>query len=271
MVKYSIIVCTNRTVDSLRSLFNVSHKDAELIIIDSNYNSFTFDELKKIKHDYSKVVYAPPKKRDVQRKYDQISALNTGYAYAEGEWTMRMDDSAEFKPDFFERLDEDIFFFSTQYDKGFIVRQLELEGGMGDVKWESPHKTITERYHRAPPGVMRNGIPLITAGIFFCHRDAILDLNGFDERYDYDGIGWNDNDMFFRAIIAGYRIFYDLQLMVYRASHVSTAPQDRPTNQKLFFSIVENELKKGDYKSKNPFSMDALSKSMMATKKDFEI
>ena len=270
-MKYSIIVCTNRPVDSLRSLFNVSHKDAELIIIDSTYNDVTKDELKKIKHGYGKVVYAPPKKRDGQYKYDQISALNTGYAYAEGKWTMRMDDCAEFKPDFFERLDEDIEFFSKQYDKGFIIRQLELESNMGDVKWESFHKGVTERYHRAPPGVLRNGIPMITAGIFFCHRSVIFDLNGLDERYDSNGIGWNDNDMFFRAIVGGYRIFYDLLLMIYRSPHESTAPQDRPTNKDLFISIAITEFKKGEYKSKNPFTMDELSKSLLPLKKEYEL
>jgi hypothetical protein len=273
-MKYSIVVCTNRPVgniDSLRSLFTVSHKDAELIIIDSNYNSFTFDELKKMQHGFGKVVYAPPKKRDGQYLYDQISALNTGYAYAEGDWTMRMDDFSEFKPDFFERLEEDIEYFSKDHGKRFIIRQLELESNMGDVRWESFHKNITERYHRVPPGPLRNGIPMITSGIFFCHRDVIIDLNGFDERYDLNGIGWNDNDMFFRALTAGHPIFYDLQLMIYRSPHVSTAPQDRQTNQLLFFSIGENEFKKGEYTSKNPFTMEELSESLKSKKSVYEV
>lgn len=269
-MRYSIVVCTLRDAGSLSSLFAVSHGDAELIIIDSHYNAVTRDALKEMKHGFGRVVYAPPKERTVERRYDQMSALNTGYAYADGEWTMRMDDSSELKPDFFERLDESIVFFSKKHNTRFIIRQLELESNMGDVRWESFHKQISERYHSVPPGPLRNGVLMITSGMFICHRGVLVDLNGFDERYD-DGTGWNDNDMFFRAIAAGYPIFYDLHLMIYRYPHASTAPQDRYVNQNLFFSISKNEFAKGDYVSKNPFTMDKLSEKLKADKSRYVI
>ena len=269
-MKFSIVVVTNRGVDTLRALFLVSHPDAEVIIIDSHYSEERKQELKLIPHGFKQVVYAPPKKADPVRRFDMMSALNTGYAYAEGEWTMRMDDNAEFKPDFFERLEEDIVFFSKEHGNRFIVRQLELEGGCGDVKWTSFIKDVPDRYYRVPPGVSRGGVPVITAGIFFCHRDVMFDLNGFDERYD-DGLGWNDNDMLFRAVAAGYKVFYDVQLMIYRAPHVSSGVDVRDVNKQLFISIFKDKLMAGVYRSENPFTLQQLHEELLPQKKEYVI
>ena len=104
----SLIVATYRGFDALKSLFTTSDDDTELIIIDSQYSNETKRQIQGLKHDYKRVIYAPPKKSSVARKIDHMSAINTGFAYAEEPWWIRIDDFVEFKDDYFQKVKESV-------------------------------------------------------------------------------------------------------------------------------------------------------------------
>jgi len=135
---FSIVVPTRRKIEALEPLFITSTPDAEMIIIDTNYNEKTKEALRKIEHKYYKVTYAPP--RDVEKdikgyrsyskyKRDLCVCDNTGFAYSEQPWIMLPGgDCQEFKPDFFEILKQDIQALSAQPDMGkFVIRGVKLE------------------------------------------------------------------------------------------------------------------------------------------------
>lgn len=261
---FSIIVPTCRGIDALKPLFLTSNSETEIIIIDSNYNDETKEQLRQIKHSFSKVTYAPPKQREEKKPFDLISAINTGIAYSEEPWIIKIDDNWELKPDFFKTAEEDIEHFSKTYGKHFIIRPLELEPWMNDTKWNSfiPEK---QRYFRLPHPPLGRSIPIQTIGQALYHITAMYDLNGWDERYD-QGLGWNDNDMFYRFLVADYPIFLDQQLMIYRYHHQSTGTQEkRNTAMQQFQNNIE-QIKKGKYRAPNPFNLEDLHKKQLRDK-----
>ena len=109
--------------------------------------------------------------------------LNTALMFAEGEWIIKIDDSTEFKPDFFELIDSDIATL-TKYYKGekFIIRPVKLEGWTSDTKWNKYHllKDMEGRYI----GLGRKGIggvAFTTLDQVVCPLEAMFALNGYDE------------------------------------------------------------------------------------------
>jgi glycosyltransferase involved in cell wall biosynthesis len=268
-LKYSLVAVTVRDVDALEPLFRVSDSDAELIIIDSRYDVKKLEELRKLEHSFQQVTYAPPKVPIVKRKYDLVSALNTGYSYAEGDIFIRVDDWMELYPDFFERLNETMAAFTPLFGDDFVVREYDCtEMWKNDMK-NAPSGDgfipITRRYYTMPFRVSS------TAGLTICHRSVMFDVNGFDERYD-DGTGWNDNDMACR-VLAGwkYLFIFDSHLMVYRHPHVAVAPWERIINQKLCMEVFVNELLNGEYRSKNSVSLEELHRIIFSGKEQYRV
>jgi len=256
MVRFSLVGVTVRGSDALQPLFKVSDPETELIIVDSRYSDEKRQQLKEIPHGFKQVVYAPPKTPEPRRRYDLVSALNTGYAYAEGDWVMRVDDWEELHPDFFVRLRETIAAFEPLFGTRFIVRPYDCTERWKNEMLSGP------RYCTVP---FRPGN---SAGLLICHRSAMFDLNGFDERFD-DATGWNDNDMTMRIFAAGrYFFIFDACLMGFRHPHLAVAPQERVLNRELAYRIFVTELLNGDYKSKNGYSLEELSKKVMPMKQE---
>jgi hypothetical protein len=263
----SLVVPTNRDFEALKPLFMTSSPDAEIIIIDSSYNEETKKQLKQLKHDYSKVVYAPPKPQEPKKPYDMMNAINTGICYSENPWIMKIDDNWELKPDFFQKAKETIALFN---DTKIVIRPLELEPWNNDVKWNS-YIPLKERYIQLPHPPLGRPISIQTIGQAIYHINTMYHLNGLDERYD-NGLAWNDNDMFYRLLIAGYPIYLDQELMMYRYKHISSGTQQpRDTAMNIFNEIFEKELKTGVYHTKNSYSLEELHKKQLEDKPAYTI
>jgi len=124
IMKFSVAVTSVRGFKNIEPLFKTSSPDAEIIIVDPNYNEQTKEKLEQLNHDYCKVTYAP--KWDFETKIDVYSTFkylndknrcrNNAIAYCEGDWIYRLDDSTEFCPDFFKKLDETITLFKEQFN-----------------------------------------------------------------------------------------------------------------------------------------------------------
>jgi glycosyltransferase involved in cell wall biosynthesis len=146
---FSIVVSTRRPFKDLEPLFKISNKETEIIIIDSNYNDETKEQLGKVEHDFHKVTYAPVYLKP-KYKRDFCLGVNTGIAYAENDWIIKLDDSTELKPDFFERLKEAIIAGKkNEEDYKFVVRPVKLEEWTHmHTRWEPHHlcRHIPDRY-----------------------------------------------------------------------------------------------------------------------------
>lgn len=268
---FSLIVPTRRDITALRPLFISSSEKAEIIIIDSDYNEKTKQELKELNHKYYKVTYAPPRQREQDYPYDMMSAVNTGIAYSENPWIMKIDDNWELMPGFFDKLQEDIDFFSKQTKK-LVIRPLELEPWMGDTKWNS-FISHTQRYFRLPHPPLGRKIPIETIGQAIYNIDAMYDINGWPEIFDH-GYAWNDNDMFLRFINGDYSLILDKELLIFRYPHKSTGViSERDMGCKLFKENVKKMLagKIVEYKTDNPFSFFELHKKLLKEKDRYVI
>ena len=269
---FSLVVPTRRNFEALKPLFITSSSDAEIIIIDSDYNEETKQALKDLKHEYYKITYAPPRKREQDYPYDMIGAINTGIAYSENPWIMKLDDNWEFKPDFFEKLKEDLELFKQSHGNRFTIRPLELEPWMGDTKW---NRFIPDqrRYFYLPQPPLGRAIPIQTIGQAIYHIDAIYDLNGWPEVFDH-GYAWNDNDMFLRFLNGGYMIILDQDLMMYRYRHKSTGvASQRDMGYNLFHENLRKMFRGEtvEYKTDNPFNMAELHEKLIKQKDDYVI
>jgi len=72
---FSIIVATNRGPEVLQYLFLNTHKESELIIVDSHYNEETKRWLSE-QRGYSQIVYAPCKHSPYNWQRDFSQSLN---------------------------------------------------------------------------------------------------------------------------------------------------------------------------------------------------
>lgn len=262
---FSLVVPTCRDIDALKPLFINSSNDAEIIIIDSNYNEKTKEQLQQLDHNYKKIIYAPPKQREQNLPYDMMSAINTGIAYSEYPWIMKIDDNWELKPDFFERAKENI----KRFSKDVVIRPVELEPWNNDIKWKSFIQNES-RYFRLPHPPLGRPIPIQTIGQAIYHIDTMYDLNGWDERYD-QGLGWNDNDLFERFLAGNYPIMLDRELMIYRYEHLSTGSHEKRDIAMQIFMQNMVEIKKGNYRVPNPFDLKELHQKMLKEKPRYEI
>jgi hypothetical protein len=276
-MKISIVLSTVRLFEDLLPAFNVSSNSAEMIIIDSKWNRRTKEKLEKLNHNYARVVYAPPRPRFVeeQQKHDMMNAQNTGLAYTENDWVFSMGDNWEFKPDFFDVLEEDINRFSKVYGNKFAIRPLELEPWNNDTKWNS-YISYSDRYFYLPcqplgKTGLRKTLSIITSGLSVTHIDTIELFNGWDERYDC-GCGWSDNDMFERIVALKYPFIFDQQLMTYRLPHKQIVDSEgRKPAGNMFLEKIQAEIQRGELRCPNPFDFKELHKEMLEEKEKYII
>lgn len=266
-MKYSVIMTTNRGFDDFKYLFEVSSSDAEIIVVDSNFNENTKERIRTTSHSYCKITYAPPRSEKIYKR-DFLLGLNTALAYVEGDWVVKLDDSTEIKPDFFDVVDEDLVKLKKYYgDERFVLRPVKLEGWQKDKKWDT-HRLLRGEVHRYI-GLGRKGI----GGVYFItldqgvySRDSIDLLNGYDERYDC-GHGYDDNDIFHRFLSLGYKIVMDQKLMTYQYKH--DIKKDYIGFSKLIFDINMIEVSRGKYYVWNLFDLREFRPKMLVKKKEY--
>lgn len=282
-MKFSLVLTTRRDIEALKPLFLVSDKDTEIIIIDTNYNDKTKQELSSLKHDYYKVTYAPPMElkymirgeNEISFKRDLVHCHNTGFAYAENDWIIKVDDSTEFQPDFFKNIRDDIKELSSQtigVDK-FVIRPIKLEEWMGHKKWEQYPilKQLKIPIDTKYIDLDREGIGqglFVTLDQAVFTRNSIDDLNGNDERYDI-GHGMEDVDLMQRFITFGYNIILDQQLMTFQYKHKIKID---PFNfSRLLYEFNHLEILNGKYRAYNPYDIKSIRPQMLELKKQYEI
>lgn len=276
-MKISIVLPTVRLFEDLLPAFKTSSNIAEMIIIDSKWNRRTKEKLEQLQHNYSRVVYAPPRPRFMEEKqqYDMMNAQNTGLAYTENDWVFGMGDNWEFKPDFFDVLEEDLDRFSKVYGNKFAIRPLELEPWNNDTIWNS-YVAYPDRYFYLPcqplgKTGLRKTVSICTCGLAVMHIDTIEFLNGWDERYDC-GCGWSDNDMFERIIALKYPFIFDQELMTQRLPHEQIVnPKGRLPSANMFLNKIQEEIRNGEIRSPNPFDFKELHKEMLEEKEKYII
>ena len=278
-MKYSIIFTTIRKFEDIKPIFKVSNKNAELIIVDPNYNEETKREIQNVEHDFLQVSYVPKwddfsiieyKFSVIKYKKDRIRCHNTGFAYCEGEYIIKLDDCTELCPDFFDRLDDDIRQLEASIpDKNFVIRPIKLEGWMGHTKWNNPPylNNIKDRY----VVLDRNGIGntmCVTLDQFIASRKSIDKLNGNDERYDV-GHGFEDADIFQRFITSGCSILLDTDLKTFQTGHIRSI-DPIPFNEWIY-DIELIEILNGRYKAYNGYNISELRKQLLKNKEKYKI
>lgn len=263
-MKFSIIVTTNRSFKALRPLFTNTHKESELIIIDSNYNWKVKECLRDYQGLYQQIVYAPVLNvLNSHRDLDQ--GLNTALSYAENEWIVRADDLMEFKSDFFSVAEEDISRFRRELNSdNFIISGQKLRQSLNHKKWTDPFAfpNIKDRYIK---------IPHPSWSFFFglVPLKAFIDLNGYDIKYDLGGWGYEDHNILNRLMRANYLPIMDRKLMGF-----STAPPSQPNIiewNKFLYDIDKYEIENGKIRAFNPYNILELRDKNIKEKDKFII
>jgi glycosyltransferase involved in cell wall biosynthesis len=262
---FSIVVSTRRPFKDLEPLFKISNKETEIIIIDSNYNDETKEQLGKVEHDFHKVTYAPVYLKP-QYKRDFCIGINTGIAYAENDWIIKLDDSTELKPDFFERLKE----ATTEEDYKIVIRPVKLEEWTHmHTRWEPHHlcRHIPDRYIvLGREGLADMMFSTLDQAVF--HMKGICAINGYDDRYDI-GHGYDDNDIFQRFLSAGYPIIMDQQLMTFQFDH--TVKRDTIDYLMILYQFNLLEIINGRYWAFNPYAIADLHAELLEKKSEYVI
>lgn len=243
----SLIITTNRGIDSLKPLFKTTDKNTELIIVDKNYNEKTKEFLKTQKDKYEKIIYSPIKESPTKYQRDFAQGLNTSLLLSENGWIVRADDNLEFKDDFFDAIRKNIESFGdiVGNDRFAIIGQ-KLWGALEHKKWNDYYSTEN------PSRYIEVNNPNFTFSFGFYPIDLIYTLNGYDERYDV-GFGFEDVQFLHRALIAGYKIFYDRQLMAYSLSH--TPKRDAISVTDMLYKFDTPEINSGKVHAFNSFNL----------------
>lgn len=261
-IYFSLIIATNRNKEALKYLFKVSDSDTELIIIDSNYNNKTKDWLKK-QEGYGSIIYAPVKQSPYEYNRDFSQALNTALLFSENGWIIRGDDNLEFKPDFFEVCRNDINSFTdVMDDTRFGIIGQKLWGQLKQEKWNDYF------YLQEPSRFVEIKNPQFTYSFGIYPIDLVYGLNGYDERYD---IGWGMEDQQFlhRALVAGYKIFFDREMMAYSLPHEPKRGSISITE--MMYRYETPELNSGKIHAFNSFDMRQYQSKYLAEKDKFTI
>jgi len=268
-MKYSIILSTRRSFDDIKPLLLVSNKTAELIIIDSLYNEETKQQLKNTPHEFCQITYASSMREKIYKR-DFLMGLNTGLIYAEGSWIIKIDDCTEFKPDFFDVINDAVLKLAGYYGHmRFVIRPVKLEGWLGDKKWDKYRflESVKERFIRLD----REGLghsAFTTLDQLICSRETFDFINGYDERYDM-GHGYDDNDIMQRLITAKYEVVMDQSLMTYQYEH--KVINDYVDYNKILYQYTLAEVINGKILAYNPYDIKSMREKMLEKKKEYII
>lgn len=281
-MKYSLVLPTARSFENIEPLFIVSSPDAEIIIIDSQYDKTKKEKISKLKHNYNQVIYA--QRFDLEQQGDKFSiyryrndknrSRNTGFMYCEGEWVYKLDDSTELCPDFFKILDEDIDFLTKELgNTNFVIRPVKLEEWNNHKKWDD-HPLLKRlgvsneaRFIQLDRNGLGNGM-FITLDQCIATRNSFDIINGMDERYDI-GHGDDDVDLFQRYISLGYTIILDRNLKTYQKGHKREI--DPIPFTKWLFNVEQLEIENGRYRAYNPYDIKEMRPKSLENKKQYEI
>lgn len=258
----SIIVTTENGAEGLEPLFIQGDSDSELIIIDSHYSDKTKKYLESKLGIYERIVYAPVKISPFQYQRNLVQSLNTGFLYSENEWIVRADNNLEFKPDFFRIVRENIKSFNdTVGTNRFTIIGQKLWKGLGQKKWNDCYVTDN------PARFVSVDNPSFPSSFSIYPISLIHILNGYDERYDR-GFEFEDIQFLHRSLIAGYKIFYDKQMMAF--SHQPNYQFHNIHSTRTLYEYDIPEINCGKIHAYNYFNLKE-AQSFWVTKGKFEV
>lgn len=258
--KFSIILTTNRGIESLKPLFVVTDENSELIIIDRNYNKKTKDWLNS-QSGYEKIIYAPVKESPIYYTRNFSQGLNTALMLSEHKWIVKVDDNIEFKDDFFVKARENIENFTDMLPTPFALIGQKLWASMNHQRWVDNSSGVTSRHTEVnnPSFTLSFGIYPITAAYI---------LNGYDERYDISW-GLDDQNFLHRLLVSQHKVFFDRELMAYSENHPHGHEPILATRVLYDMEVVEINL--GKTHAFNPFNLKEMQQEYLAKKENFVI
>ena len=268
---FSIIVSTRRGIEAIKPLFITSSPDAEIIIIHSDYNDEMKAQLKELKHNFQKVVYAPPREKKYFKR-DFLMGLNTALCYAEHEYVIKVDDETELEPQFFENAREsfELLHKDKEYEN-IVLRPVKLEEWNNHKRWQrSPYlESINKRYVVLDQkGVDGSGKLFVTLDQLVAPLEVMLEINGYDERYDI-GHGYDDNDIMMRILAYNYKVVMDQMLLTYQHTH--TPVLDLIDELKSHYQWSQLSIMNGRFMAYNPFCLRTLRDSYLKKKDEYVI
>ena len=274
-MKFSVAVTSVRGFEKIEPLFKTSSPDAEIVIVDPNYNEKTKEKLEQLNHAYCKVTYAP--KWNLETKIDENSIFkylndknrcrNNAIAYCEGDWIYRLDDSTEFCPYFFRILEESINTFTQHLgNTNFVIRPVKLESWMGHKKWDNLPSLDGKdgRYFE-----LNRRSYFETLDQFIATRESLDALNGMDEQYDV-GHGDDDRDILQRFISFGHKIFLDKDLKTYQIGHKRNI-DPIPFTKWLYDVKIVEIANGGKYYAFNPYNIKKLREQLLKEKDKYTL
>ena len=238
-LKYSIILAT---VHSLKWITKISSKEAELIVVDSNYNEKTKKYLELFKDDYYDIIYTKPEKYyGFPRDFAQ--AKNTCIMYSEGKYLINVDNNVEFSSNFWKECGKSI----EKFPDSVIIGQKSQDKD-GEIAWVN---YLFERYNIHKWDEIKD-VRLVSAAFGIIPMKLMLDINGWDILYDCSW-GPEDRDLLLRLLIQGKAVV-NTDLMGFVHNHKSW---DRtPTHPAYWiFDIMFHQIINGKVWAFNPFNL----------------
>jgi len=260
MIKFSIILATKNLMSSpfLRAIADWPRdENSELIIVDSAWNHETAKLLRDI-DKVEQIIYIPPIREPYVKaprfnfRRDFNRALNSALVAAEHEHIVRIDDYILLKDDFFEVARADV----EKYGERLIIGQKAHENE-GEEPWVD---YFSKRGFHPKERYVEVSNPSFTWSFGIASLQVLLNINGYDERYDI-GYAGEDADIFARyAIYTKKKPVLDKQLMGYGLKHDRQREDILPA--RWIYEATLPEIKQGKTWAYNPINLSEVRKQL---------
>jgi len=260
MIEFSIILASKNLAKS--PFFKAirdwpSDENSELIIVDSTWNSDTAKMLKNI-DKVARIIYIPPIRRpyvDAPRfnfRRDFNRALNSALVVAEHEYIVRIDDYILLKDDFFDVARQDV----ERYGERLIIGQKAHENE-NEEPWID---YFSQRGFHPNERYVEINDPTFTWSFGIASLEILLQINGWDERYDI-GYAGEDADIFARyTCYTKKKPILDKLLMGYGLKHNRQLEEILPS--RWIFESTLPEIKCGKTWAYNPINLLDIRKQL---------
>lgn len=209
------------------SLAQQDFRDYELVLVDELYNWREREVAEYAEKLGIPLVHVPPKKRQGNYKVGISNGVNTFLVFAQSDLVLFLTD--------YEWVGQDVLKRHVELQRkrkravitGLVHRCAHPK--LGDLKGKitvfaeevkSRPKKVVKWCDKAPRlvGVGEHRTGYVGDNTSFPLGDA-LEINGFDERYDLGGHGFEDTDFFARLRFMGHRFYCDTHSEVYELQH----------------------------------------------------
>jgi GT2 family glycosyltransferase len=226
-----IELCMKRILES-------SYQNIELIIIDNNSTDGSDELIKKLYYQYREVI--PIKCFFLKRNYGPNVARNLGIKNARGELCLFVDHDAILTKDV---IGEMVSFIVKRHDIAALQAKLLLLKEPEKIDTCGTYLTlfgfVTEPCSGKPAHICEKPIPVLGGrGAFMIKKSVLKKVGLFDETFF---LGWDETELFWRIWLAGYKVFFVPQAIVYhaRSSIVKLNYEGLKNGYKTFVKLLE--------------------------------